>query len=160
MRDIFNVGAKLYGMTLLYTGGMGLIGQAIQFIHFMENPTEGMMTWMILALLASVGTVALALVLIFKTDFLAKILKIKEDKGFPNLSSSEIIRVGSILIGIAILIKQIGPFGYNAFIKFFAEYFPRYQIQNQDLIKDSSIILFSALLIFGANRVAQIVDKK
>lgn len=109
-RDFFILVIKLFGLmsvvTSLFSGILGNISFALM------EPDVLIIVWMIIAVLMIIG---LFIVLIFKADKIVGLLKL--EKGFDderielgNLKSTDIVKIGTFIIGGMLMLNNIPDF--------------------------------------------------
>ncbi len=117
-RDFFILAIKLFGLmsvvTTLFSGILGNISFALM------DPSVFTLVWMVIAVLMVIG---LFILLIFKADKIVGLLKL--EKGFDderielgNLNSSDIVKIGSFIIGGILVIDNIPIFLSHTFYSF------------------------------------------
>lgn len=117
-RDFFILAIKLFGLmsvvTTLFSGILGNISFALM------DPSVFTWVWMVIAVLMVIG---LFILLIFKADKIVGLLKL--EKGFDderielgNLASSDIVKIGSFIIGGILVIENIPVFLSHTFYSF------------------------------------------
>ena len=113
MRNLFLAGAKLLGILALYWAIL-IIPQIGFFLSVRTTMSEGNYsgTWLFSGIVLSfILPLIFGLILIFRTEKIADILKIKESKEQEFKSKQDdILRIGIILVGIFLVASAIPKF--------------------------------------------------
>ena len=112
MRNIFIVAAKLLGLLQLF-GAIAAFLQVAFTIPFYggEQATQMQLILIIVgSVLFLVVNLALALILVFKTEWLANLLRIPADVNLAPLQKPQVLNLGAKLIGLYILLQGLPSF--------------------------------------------------
>ena len=166
MKSYFLIGAKILGIYIFYLCLLNLFQTFTALIVFSSDSTE---SFSILTIVSSTGTLIILLILsmllLFKTEWIASLLKIKEDRSVPAKRVS--IQTGIILIGIYIFSTNIGHFLFTLYFQIKEANagrdpigtFPTGPTISKDLITVSITICFSIFLIFGSKMIENLILK-
>lgn len=156
MRTLFIPLAKLLGIyeifrVLLYT--LFIISRAIRSQKFVDTVVTSCPIYAI--------SLVLALILIFKAEKIADILKIPQDKTDSLVFDfHSILRVGLVLIGVAMLMHAIPSLIGLAIVMIPVQEtgYPYYQLYHR-LYTSILQVVFGSCLVLLANRLAQFLSK-
>lgn len=105
---LFAVAAKLLGLylalqTLVY------VGSALVFAITSDQVEQGVGP-VVVQLLGALLSLGFAAILLFRTERLARMLRIPEVSGGIRIGSATALRTGIILLGLYVLVRGLGPF--------------------------------------------------
>ncbi|HXX57571.1 MAG TPA: hypothetical protein VEI96_06185 [Thermodesulfovibrionales bacterium] len=173
MREWFTVGAKLLGIYFLYWA-LTAFFQTISFLFPLSSrgtwaSTEPLNTVIAVdSILTFCFKIAFALVLLFKTNWLADKLSFVGDMPISAGASQRTnLQIGLVLIGIFIFVSHIGQLiRVLLFLRKENEVYgpiaatqPQGLSWSKDLIVPCITISLSLILIFGARQLAQWLDR-
>ena len=170
MRKYFVIGGKLLGVYLLYSSLTMLFGTISYIVISFNSQSDPFGK---IAMISSVVSLIILLifsfVLLFRTDWLADLVKLDEEsEDFLKIKSEFILRGGIVLIGLYIFATNIGRFISTIYFQFAEANMgidpvgtvPRGITSSKDLITFGITIAFSLFLIFGSGIIEKIVQRK
>lgn len=166
MKSYFLIGAKILGIYLSYLCLLNLFQTIAALIVFSSSSSESYST---LTLVSSTGALLILLILsillLFKTEKVASILKVHEDQ--PILTQQVSVQTGIILIGVYIFSTNIGQFLGTLYFQLKEANagrnpvgsYPHELTFSKDLMIVSITIVFSIFLIFGSKMIEKFINR-
>jgi hypothetical protein len=170
MRKYFVIGGKLLGVYLLYLSLTMLFGSLSYIVTFFNPQSDPFRKIVIInSLVSLIILLIFSFVLLFRTEWLADLVKLdKESEDFLKIKSEIILRGGIVLIGLYVFATNIGRFISTIYLQFAEANMgidpvgtvPRGITASKDLITIGITIAFSLFLIFGSGIIEKIVQRK
>lgn len=166
MKSYFMAGAKILGIYLVYLSLLSLFQLVTAFMVFSSGSSD---SFPMVTLISSAGSLILLIIfsvlLLFKTDGLASLLKV--DAAHEGPGSKISIQAGIILIGIFVFSTRIGGFLANLYVQTKEANagipgigtYPNGPVLSKDLVSSSVTIVFSLILIFGAKGIEKLLSR-
>ena len=165
MRNLFLSGTKIFGLFTLYKAIL-IIPSIASYLGMIRGHSTAdnslPIRAVILMSLYCLISISFALILLFKTEMLANVLKIKdnEEKRIV-LSENVFFKIGIILVGIFILAEAVPKLASTVYQWDRLMYGQRQGIMNiANLITYVLQIILALVLIIGAQHIVRFITKK
>lgn len=169
MRSMFFVGCKLLGLYFLYWGInylISLIPTIGAYKSVMEIPDDSISIY-VTVIISNLIIFGFAYGLLFRTEWLARILKIEPEYTETSLiSGNEVLRIGIILMGIFLITTRVGRIIWVFYEQnivnertSIAATYPKGLMFTKDLLEPGITIVVSLILVFGSRFLAKLIYK-
>lgn len=160
MKIVFLIGAKLFGLYLLYLSlflrEVGFVSTLTMFSN-QANRIPALMSYYSLSACISIFHLVFGFILLFKADLFYKQTATDVDGKDIPFRPKQLIQAGGILMGIAIIVSKIGPLLKDSLIIFFRDYFYQTPKMTPFLINEYLSLLFAFILVLWSKQLTRLI---